>query len=99
MADWLEYMTGEGRSTLANERRRNGRDKPWKVKYFGIGNETWGCGGNMRPEYPGRPPQRLRDLPKAPTAPKRVRLAATATASDHLIEDADAAIAGRTWMR
>jgi alpha-N-arabinofuranosidase len=51
MADWMEYMTSDTVSTLANLRRKNGRDKPWDVHYFGIGNETWGCGGNMRPEY------------------------------------------------
>jgi alpha-L-arabinofuranosidase len=51
MAEWLEYMTAEGDSSLAQQRRKNGRDKPWKVKYFAVGNETWGCGGNMRPEY------------------------------------------------
>ncbi len=51
MADWMEYMTSNTVSTLANERRKNGRDQPWEVHYFGIGNETWGCGGNMRPEY------------------------------------------------
>jgi len=44
-------MTASGPSTLTDERRRNGRDKPWKVKYIGVGNESWGCGGNMRPEY------------------------------------------------
>lgn len=51
MAEWLEYMTAEGHSTLAELRRRNGRDKPFRVHYFAVGNETWGCGGNMRPEY------------------------------------------------
>ena len=51
MADWMEYMTSDTVSTLANERRKNGRDKPWDVHFFGIGNETWGCGGNMRPEF------------------------------------------------
>lgn len=51
MADWMEYMTSDTVSTLANERRKNGRDKPWEVHFFGIGNETWGCGGNMTPEY------------------------------------------------
>ena len=50
-AQWLEYMTSDEKSSLANERRKNGRAKPWTVKYFGIGNETWGCGGNMRGEY------------------------------------------------
>jgi len=51
MADWMEYMTSNTVSTLANERRKNGREQPWDVHYFGIGNETWGCGGNMTPEY------------------------------------------------
>ena len=36
---------------MANLRRQNGRDKPWRIKYFGVGNESWGCGGNMRPEF------------------------------------------------
>jgi alpha-N-arabinofuranosidase len=51
MADWMEYMTSNTVSTLANLRRKNGRDAPWEVQFFGIGNETWGCGGNMTPEY------------------------------------------------
>lgn len=49
--DWLEYMTGDQDTTLVRERKANGRDKPWKVAVYAIGNETWGCGGNMRPEY------------------------------------------------
>jgi len=51
MAAWLEYMTSDSESTLAELRRKNGRKKPWKVDYFAIGNESWGCGGNMTPEY------------------------------------------------
>ena len=51
MAQWLEYMTADNDTTLARLRRANGRDKPWKVPFFGVGNETWGCGGNMTPEY------------------------------------------------
>jgi alpha-N-arabinofuranosidase len=51
MADWVEYMTFDGDSEMANLRRANGRDKPWRVRYFGVGNENWGCGGNMTPEY------------------------------------------------
>ena len=51
MRDWIEYMTFDGDSPLANERRKNGREEPFKLKYFGVGNENWGCGGNMRPEY------------------------------------------------
>ncbi|MFK2919102.1 alpha-N-arabinofuranosidase [Dyella koreensis] len=51
MSDWLEYLTADGQSSIARERRANGRDKPWKVAYLGIGNEAWGCGGHMRPAY------------------------------------------------
>ena len=51
MSDWLEYLTGDGQTTLVRERRANGRDKPWKVAYLGIGNESWGCGGEMRGAY------------------------------------------------
>ncbi|MES2674566.1 MAG: alpha-L-arabinofuranosidase C-terminal domain-containing protein [Pseudomonadota bacterium] len=51
MAEWVEYMTAEGKSTLAELRRKNGRDKPFRVHYFAIGNEAWGCGGNMTPEF------------------------------------------------
>jgi alpha-L-arabinofuranosidase len=50
-AQWLEYMTGDQDTTLAKERKVNGRDKPWKVSIYAMGNETWGCGGNMRPDY------------------------------------------------
>jgi alpha-N-arabinofuranosidase len=49
--EWIEYMTSDSDSTLAALRRQNGREKPWKVPYFAVGNESWGCGGNMRPEY------------------------------------------------
>ncbi|MFC5989169.1 alpha-N-arabinofuranosidase [Marinicrinis lubricantis] len=51
MQEWVEYMTFDGESPMANWRKDNGREKPWKMKYFGVGNESWGCGGNMRPEY------------------------------------------------
>jgi alpha-N-arabinofuranosidase len=51
MAEWVEYLTFEGKSPMADWRRANGRVKPWKVAFWGVGNETWGCGGSMRPEY------------------------------------------------
>lgn len=51
MQEWIEYMTMDGESPMANLRRENGHDAPWKVKFFGVGNESWGCGGNMRPDY------------------------------------------------
>jgi len=49
--EWVEYMTSPADSPMANLRRANGRDKPWKVPFMAVGNESWGCGGNMRPEF------------------------------------------------
>ena len=51
MQDWVDYCTFEGESPMANRRRANGHVAAWKLPYFGVGNENWGCGGNMRPEY------------------------------------------------
>ncbi|MBS6645381.1 MAG: alpha-N-arabinofuranosidase [Clostridiaceae bacterium] len=51
MSEWIEYMTFDGKSPMADLRRKNGREKPWHLKYFGVGNENWGCGGRMRAEY------------------------------------------------
>lgn len=51
MQEWIEYMTMDGESPMAKLRRENGHDDSWKVKFFGVGNESWGCGGNMRPDY------------------------------------------------
>lgn len=51
MSEWVEYMTFGGESPMANWRQENGREEPWALTYFGVGNENWGCGGNMRPEY------------------------------------------------
>ncbi|MGI5893754.1 MAG: alpha-N-arabinofuranosidase [Candidatus Merdivicinus sp.] len=51
MSEWMEYMTFDGVSPMAELRAQNGHPDPWKVKYFGVGNENWGCGGNMRPEF------------------------------------------------
>lgn len=53
MSEWVEYMTFDGVSPMADLRKANGQEKPWKVDYFGVGNENWGCGGNMRPQYYG----------------------------------------------
>jgi alpha-N-arabinofuranosidase len=50
-SQWVEYITSPSQSSLANERRANGRDQPWKIDFIGVGNEPWGCGGDMRVEY------------------------------------------------
>jgi len=51
MQQWVEYLTFDGKSPMADLRRANGRDDPWSLKFWGVGNENWGCGGRMRPEF------------------------------------------------
>ncbi len=53
MSEWVEYMTFNGTSPMADLRAENGQKEAWTVDYFGVGNENWGCGGNMLPEYYG----------------------------------------------
>jgi alpha-N-arabinofuranosidase len=51
LAEWIEYMTAATNSVMSDLRRKNGREEPWKIPYVGIGNESWGCGGEMTPEF------------------------------------------------
>ncbi len=51
MAEWIEYLTSDSDSPMTRLRKENGREAPWKVKYWAIGNENWGCGGNMTAEF------------------------------------------------
>ena len=51
MNEWVEYITFDGISPMAELRLENGQEKPWKMKFFGIGNENWCCGGHMQAEY------------------------------------------------
>ena len=50
-AEWLEYMTTDQPTTLAQQRAANGHPAPYRVPYLGIGNESWACGGNMTVDY------------------------------------------------
>jgi alpha-N-arabinofuranosidase len=50
-ADWLEYLTTDKPTTLAKERAANGHPAPYKIKYLGLGNENWGCGGAMSNDH------------------------------------------------
>jgi alpha-L-arabinofuranosidase len=47
MSEWLEYITMPGKSPMADLRRANGHEAPWDITYWAVGNENWGCGGNM----------------------------------------------------
>ena len=51
LADWIQYTNFKGTSPMSDWRKENGREEPWGVKFWGIGNEAWGCGGNMTAEY------------------------------------------------
>ena len=51
LSDWVQYTNFDGKSPMSDWRKQNGRDEPWHVQYWGIGNEAWGCGGNMTAEY------------------------------------------------
>ncbi len=82
MAEWVEYMTQQA-GTLADERARNGRKEPWKVPYFGIGNELWGCGGNMRPEYAADVTRRYSTFIKSPQGSRILKIASGANSDDY----------------
>jgi alpha-L-arabinofuranosidase len=51
MAEWVEYVNSDSKSPMTAARNSNGRGSSWQVPYWGVGNENWGCGGWMRPEY------------------------------------------------
>jgi len=51
MSNWMEYLNSNEDTPMVQERRQNGHAEPYKVSWWGIGNESWGCGGNMTPEY------------------------------------------------
>jgi alpha-L-arabinofuranosidase len=65
LAEWVEYVTSPAGS-LASERAANGRTEPWKLPYIGLGNELWGCGGNMRAEYAADVTRRYSTFVKVP---------------------------------
>lgn len=51
LSEWVEYVNFNGISPMADMRRANGKEEPWLVSFWGIGNESWGCGGSMSPDY------------------------------------------------
>ncbi|MGC4073723.1 MAG: alpha-L-arabinofuranosidase C-terminal domain-containing protein [Nibricoccus sp.] len=82
MMQWIEYITSDGPTPMADQRRANGREKPWKVKYFGIGNESWGCGGSMRVEYYVDIYRHYQEFAKNYSGNKIFKIAAGANADD-----------------
>ena len=82
MAEWVEYMTSPIGSSLAKERAANGREKPWNLTMFGLGNELWGCGGNMRPEYAADLTRRYSTFVKVPAGQRVMKIASGANDMD-----------------
>ncbi len=83
MANWLEYLNFNGKSTLADLRRQNGREQPWKVSFWGVGNESWGCGGDMTPEFYAGQYKRYAEFCKSyPGAPLKL-IASGANSDDY----------------
>lgn len=95
MMDWVEYMTSDADSPLPNLRRKNGRDKPWKVPLMAVGNESWGCGGNMRPEYYADEFRRYNTFIKDFAGNKIYRVASGSNGSDMNWTDVLMAMAGK----
>ena len=96
MMEWVEYMTSDAISPMANQRRKNGREKPWRLPYFGIANEPWGCGGNMRPEYYADEYRKYNTFVKNYDRSKPIyRIAAGASAQDYKWTEVLMNVAGR----
>ncbi|HEY2590315.1 MAG TPA: alpha-L-arabinofuranosidase C-terminal domain-containing protein, partial [Steroidobacteraceae bacterium] len=76
MAEWLQYLTSGTPTSLTAERARNGHSKPWKIAYFGVGNEPWGCGGHMTPDYYVQLFRRYTTFLKAPPGARPIIVAA-----------------------
>jgi alpha-N-arabinofuranosidase len=51
MSKWVEYLNSNSSSTVVQMRKQNGHPEPYKVTFWGVGNESWGCGGEMTPDY------------------------------------------------
>ncbi|HEX8550010.1 MAG TPA: alpha-N-arabinofuranosidase [Abditibacteriaceae bacterium] len=84
MQQWVEYCTHPGGSPMAELRKKNGREEPWKLPYFGVGNESWGCGGNMRPEFYADEYRRYQTFVRNYTEDRIYRIACGANSADYL---------------
>jgi len=76
--DWVEYVTSPSHSRLAQLRRANGRDAPWRIDYVGIGNEAWGCGGNLTADQYAPLLRRFATFIRSDTGPKAVAVGPSA---------------------
>lgn len=81
-AEWIEYITSPVGS-MADMRARNGRKQPWKLPVVGIGNELWGCGGQMRPEYAADLTRQYGQFLKMPKGVAAEKIASGPNAQDY----------------
>lgn len=83
MENWLEYLNFNGKSTLADLRRKNGHDAPYNVSFWGVGNESWGCGGNMTPEFYANQYKRYAEFCKNYPGTSLKKIASGANSADY----------------
>ncbi|BET69478.1 alpha-L-arabinofuranosidase AbfB [Opitutales bacterium ASA1] len=95
MREWIEYMTSDADSPMTRLRKANGREKPWKIKYLGLGNENWGCGGEMRPEYYADVYRRYKTYAKNYADNRLFRIACGASGNDYNWTETLMTMAGR----
>ena len=83
MSEWVEYLNSDGDSSVVRERRAHGRQDAYGVRYWGVGNENWGCGGNMRPEYYADQYRQFQTYCRSYGARKLVRIACGPSEDDY----------------
>lgn len=82
LAKWVEYITAEN-GPMADMRKRNGREKPWRLKYLGVGNESWGCGGNFTADFYANVYRRYQTYCREFDGNKLYKIASGANAGDY----------------
>ena len=83
MSEWVEYITFSGESPMSKLREANGHKEAWKLPMFGVGNENWGCGGNMRAEFYADQYRRYQTFVRQYGEDKIYKIAGGANSSDY----------------
>ena len=83
MAKWVEYLNSDAKSTMTDLRKQNGRNEPWRVKFWGVGNESWGCGGNMTADFYADQYKRYAVYCRNYTNAPLIKIASGANSSDY----------------
>ncbi len=84
LSDWINYVNHkDGSSPMPTLRAQNGKVEPWHVQYWGIGNEAWGCGGNMKAEHYANIYRQYCTFMTAGEGQKLFRIASGASSNDY----------------